>query len=74
MAKETEGDINVLVLVKGQERYAYHYHDSQRADVLRILGKHASRNDLNFTWYDAAVLSGKIREQGQARNPCNRCF
>ena len=59
-------DINVLALVKGAERYIFLYDDSNRAETLRTLGRYASDPDLSFTWYDAAVLSQKIRQQTQA--------
>ena len=54
-------DINVLALVKGAERYVFLYDDSSRAETLRVLGRFASNPDLSFTWYDAAVLSQKVR-------------
>ena len=54
-------DINVLALVKGRERYIFLYDDSQKAEALRILGRFASNPELSFTWYDAAVLSQKVR-------------
>ncbi len=54
-------DINVLALVKGRERYIFLYEDSQRAEALRVLGRFASNPELSFTWYDAAVLSQKVR-------------
>lgn len=56
-------DINVLALVKGSERYVFLYDDSSRAETLRILGRYASNPELSFTWYDAAVLSQKIRQE-----------
>jgi hypothetical protein len=56
------GDINVLALVKGAERYVFLYDDASRAETLRVLGRFASNPDLSFTWYDAAVLSQKIRQ------------
>ena len=56
-------DINVLALVKGSERYVFLYDDSNRAETLRTLGRFASNPDLNFTWYDAAVLSQKVRQE-----------
>ncbi len=59
-------DINVLALVKGEERYIFLYDDSNRAETLRMLGRYASNPELSFTWYDAAVLSQKIRKQTQA--------
>ncbi len=59
-------DINVLALVKGRERYIFLYEDSQRAETLRILGRFASNPELSFTWYDAAVLSQKVRNSTSA--------
>ncbi|NQT36734.1 MAG: hypothetical protein HQ581_04545 [Planctomycetes bacterium] len=58
-------DINVLALVKGAERYVFLYDDSSRAQTLRTLGRYASNPDLSFTWYDAAVLSQKIRQESR---------
>lgn len=58
-------DINVLALVKGSERYIFLYDDERRAEALRTLGKFASNPELSFTWYDAAVLSQKIRQTAQ---------
>jgi len=58
-------DINVLALVKGGERYVFLYDDNSRAECLRTLGRYASNSELSFTWYDAAVLSQKIRQKGQ---------
>lgn len=55
-------DINVLALVKGEERYVFLYDDASRAETLRVLGRYASNPELSFTWYDAAVLSQKIRQ------------
>jgi hypothetical protein len=58
-------DINVLALVKGEERYVFLYNESRRAETLRLLGRYASNPELSFTWYDAAVLSQKIRQESQ---------
>ena len=55
-------DINVLALVKGAERYIFLFDDNNRSEALRTLGRYASNPDLSFTWYDAAVLSQKIRQ------------
>lgn len=62
-------DVNVLALVKGKERYVFLYDDSQHAEALRALGRHASDPELSFTWYDAAVLSKKIRSEMPAKKP-----
>ena len=58
-------DINVLALVKGAERYVFLYDDASRAETLRTLGRYASNPELSFTWYDAAILSQKIRQESQ---------
>lgn len=55
-------DINVLALVKGAERYIFLFDDRHRSQTLRMLGRFASNPELSFTWYDAAVLSQKIRQ------------
>jgi hypothetical protein len=62
-------DINVLALVKGRERYIFLYEDSQRAEALRALGRFASNPELSFTWYDAAVLSQKVRQNAPSEAP-----
>lgn len=56
-------EINVLALVKGEERYVFLFSDERRAEALRTLGRFASNPELSFTWYDAAVLSQKVRQQ-----------
>ena len=55
-------DINVLALVKGQERYIFLYDDEHKSDALKTLGRFASNPELSFSWYDAAVLSQRIRQ------------
>ena len=65
-------DINVLALVKGTERYVFLYDDTSRAETLRTLGRYASNPELSFTWYDAAVLSQKIRQECHKHTPTRR--
>ncbi len=55
-------EINVLALVKGEEQYIFMFDDSNRTETLRMLGRYAANPELSFSWYDAAVLSEKIRE------------
>ncbi len=54
-------DVNVVALVKGEERYLFLFNDEQKGETLRTLGKYASNPELSFSWYDAAVLSQKVR-------------
>jgi hypothetical protein len=65
-------DINVLALVKGAERYIFLFDDEHRSEALRTLGRFASNPDLSFTWYDAAVLSQKIRQTAERARPTSR--
>lgn len=65
-------DINVLALVKGEERYIFLYDDRNRSETLRTLGRFASDPNLSFTWYDAAVLSQKIRQTAQSETASGR--
>jgi len=55
-------DINVLALMKGKERYVFLYQPGEEVKVLRIFGRYASNPELNFSWYDAAVLSQRVRK------------
>ena len=55
-------DINVLALVKGEERYVFLFDDTHRSEALRALGRFASNPELSFSWYDAAVLSQRLRQ------------
>lgn len=61
-------DINVLALIKGEERYIFLYDDDNRAETLRMLGRYASDSELSFTWYDAAVLSQKVRRNSEEKS------
>jgi hypothetical protein len=66
------GDINILGLVKGQERYIWVFQDEHRAEVLRRLGQFASNPDLSFSWFDAAKLSQRVRALPDKEECCGR--
>lgn len=57
-----ENEVNVLALVKGEERFLFMFDDKNRDETLRTLARFAADPDLDFSWYDAAMLSRKIRE------------
>ncbi len=59
-------EINVLALIKGEERYIFLYDDNNRTETLRTLGRFAANPELSFSWYDAAVMSKKVREMAAA--------
>ena len=53
--------VNVLALVKDGERFVFLYDEQSVAALLQTLGRYAADPELSFSWYDAAVLSQKIR-------------
>ena len=56
-----ENSVNVLALVKDDERYVFLYDDQSIPQLLQMLGRYAADPELTFSWYDAAVLSQKVR-------------
>ena len=63
-ARNADPGVDVVALVKGGEQFVFMYPatDEHRAEILRAIGRAAANPELSFTWYDAAVLSQKIRE------------
>ena len=69
--------VNVLALIKGPERFVFLYDDESADQLLQTLGKYAADPELNFSWYDAATLSQRVRklreaEAGEVAKPRNR--
>ena len=58
--------VNVLALLKGEERYVFLYDDRSINQVLQTLGRYAADPELSFTWYDAAILSQRVRQLNAA--------
>ncbi len=61
-------EINVVALVRGEEQYIFMFDEANRTETLRILGRYAADPELSFTWYDAAVISQKVREMLPAKS------
>ena len=63
MSKRISEAMNVVSMVKGVERYMLFYGDlpDDKSKALRAIGAWASNKEISFTWYDAAVLSMKVR-------------
>lgn len=57
--------MNVLAVVKEHERFVFLYDDESLAALLHTLGRFARDRSLDFTWYDAALLSVKARQMKQ---------
>ncbi len=56
-------EVNVLALVKGKERYVFMYNETNRTAVLESFARYASDPEMSFSWYDAAVLTQRIRAE-----------
>ncbi len=54
--------LNILALVRGNDRYMIVYDAESKAEALRQLGRWASDYQLNFTWIDAARLSMELHK------------
>jgi hypothetical protein len=65
------GDMNVVALVRGDEQYIFMFDEANRTETLRTLGRYAADPNLSFTWFDAAMISQKVRETSP-RNPVAR--
>ena len=65
-----ERGINVVALVKDTERYVFLYDDESASALMQTLGRFAGDPELSFSWYDAAVLSQKVRRLN--REPAER--
>jgi hypothetical protein len=60
-----ERGINVIALVKDSERNIFLYDNESAPALMQTLGRFAGDPDLSFSWYDAAVLSQKVRRQNR---------
>ena len=58
-------ELNVLALVKGNERYVFVYDDESRQPLIDAFRNQAADPRLSLTWFDAAVLTEKAREQAK---------
>jgi hypothetical protein len=63
--------INVVALVKEGEKYIFLYDHESVPNVLQTFGRFAGDPELSFSWYDAAVLSQRVRQMSNdsARRP-----
>ena len=56
-------ELNILALIKGQERYIFVYDDESRPALIDSFRHHAADPRLTFNWFDATVLTDKARAQ-----------
>ena len=58
-------ELSVLALIRGRERYVYVYDDASRAELIEAIRAQAASPAVSLTWYDAAVLTERARQQAQ---------
>lgn len=56
-------EVNVLALVKGDDRFVYVYDDESQELTIDAIRDHAANPALSLTWFDAVVLTNRAREQ-----------
>ncbi len=56
-------EFNVLALLKGSERYVFIYDDQSRSTLIDAFRDQSADPSLSFSWFDAAVLTEKAKEQ-----------
>ena len=56
-------ELNILALLKGEERYIFVFDDDSRQSLIDAFRDHAADPRLSFNWFDAAVLTDKARAQ-----------
>ena len=59
--------MNVLALIRNEQRFIFVYDDSSVTEVLSRLSASAADPELDFTWYDAAMLSQRVRRLNEDR-------
>ena len=59
-------DLNVLALIKGEERFIFVYDDDSRERVIDSVRDKAADPAVSLNWFDAAVLTERARQQAHA--------
>lgn len=57
-------DLNVLALIKGEERFIFVYDDESRGRLLDSVRDKAADPTVSLNWFDAAVLTQRAKQQG----------
>ena len=63
MRRIVHHDLSVLALFRGKERYVYVYDDDSRAELIEAIRVQAASAEYRLSWYDAAVLAERARQQ-----------
>jgi hypothetical protein len=58
-------ELNVLALIKGEERYIFVYDDESRDDLIDDIRDKAADPAVPINWFDAAVLTQRVRDHDE---------
>lgn len=53
--------VNLLAMVRDEHRFVFLYDDSSIETLLATLSDYASDPELEFSWYDAAMMAQRVR-------------
>jgi hypothetical protein len=56
-------ELSVLALIRGKERFVYVYDDDSHEELIEAIRAHAADPAVSLSWYDAAVLVERARQQ-----------
>ncbi len=57
------GYVRVLIVKRAGHFCIWRYRPGEETELMRSLGRMASREDVPFTWYDAAVASQNLKTE-----------
>jgi hypothetical protein len=58
-------ELSVLALIRGNERFVYVYDDESFEGLIEAIRTQAADPGVSLSWYDAAVLAERARQQAQ---------
>ncbi|MBA4066982.1 MAG: hypothetical protein C0501_25390 [Isosphaera sp.] len=66
-------ELNVLALIKGAERFIFVYDDASRDALVADIRDKAADPAVPISWFDAAVLTQRVREPAKEATPQQEC-
>jgi hypothetical protein len=64
-------ELNVLALIKGDERFIFVYDDESQDALIDDIRHKAADPAVSLNWFDAAVLTERVRNPATEPNPAD---
>ncbi len=64
-------ELNVLALIKGDERFIFVYDDDSTDTLIEDIRNQAADPAVALNWFDAAVLTERVRNPASEPNPAH---